>query len=44
MDQSVAFTFTPQNPTLSALVTATVNVAGQQVSETFPVAIVKKRK
>ncbi len=44
MDQSVAFTFTPQNPTPTALVTATVNVGGQQVSETFPVAIVKSRR
>ncbi|MFZ3263077.1 MAG: hypothetical protein WA172_03685 [Terriglobales bacterium] len=44
MDQSVAFTFTPQNPTLTALVTATVSVGGQQASETFPVAIVKKKK
>jgi hypothetical protein len=41
-DQSVAFTFTPQNPTNTALVTATVNVGGQQASETFPVAITKK--
>jgi hypothetical protein len=40
-DQSVAFTFTPQHPTNTALVTATVNVGGQQASETFPVAIVK---
>jgi hypothetical protein len=43
-DQSVAFTFTPQNPTLTALVTATVNVGGQQASETFPVQIQKKIK
>jgi len=41
-DQSVAFTFTPKNATPTALVTATVNVAGQQASETFPVEIVKK--
>jgi len=39
-DQSVAFSFTPQNPTKTALVTATVTVGGQQASETFPVAIV----
>ena len=31
----------PQNPTKQALVTATVSVGGQQVSETFPVAIGK---
>lgn len=43
-DQSVAFTFTPQNPTATALVTATVNVDGQRASETFPVQIVKKIK
>jgi hypothetical protein len=41
-DQSVAFTFTPNNPTNTALVTATVNVGGQLASETFPVAILKK--
>ncbi len=41
-DQSVAFTFTPQNPTATALVTATVNVGGQEASETFPVVISKK--
>ena len=40
--QSIAFTFTPMNPTNTALVTATVNVGGQQASETFPVAITKK--
>jgi len=40
-DQSVAFTFTPLNPTSTALVTATVSVGGQQASETFPVQIVK---
>jgi hypothetical protein len=38
-DQSVAYTFTPQHPTNTALVTATVSVGGEQVSETFPVAI-----
>ncbi|HVB82256.1 MAG TPA: hypothetical protein VNE82_20175 [Candidatus Binataceae bacterium] len=38
-DQSDSFTFTPKNPTATALVTATVNVGGQQASETFPVAI-----
>jgi hypothetical protein len=43
-DQSVAFTFTPQNITPEALVTATVHVGGQQASETFPVQIVKKIK
>jgi hypothetical protein len=42
MDQSVAFTFTPQHSTATAPVTATVNVSGQQVSETFTVAIDKK--
>jgi hypothetical protein len=42
MDQSDAFTFTPQNPTNNAFVTATVTVGGQQVSETFPVAILPK--
>jgi hypothetical protein len=41
-DQSVAYTFTPQNPTATALVTATVSVAGQQASETFPVTILPK--
>jgi hypothetical protein len=40
-DQSVAYTFTPKNPTETALVTATVNVNGQQASETFPVQIKK---
>jgi hypothetical protein len=39
-DTSDSFTFTPQNPTSNALVTATVDVAGQQASETFPVVIV----
>jgi hypothetical protein len=39
--QSIAFTFTPQNPTNTALVTATVHVGGQEASETFPIAIVK---
>ena len=38
-DKSVGFTFTPQNATAEALVTATVQVDGQQASETFPVAI-----
>lgn len=37
---SDSFTFTPRNPTRTALVTATVDVGGQQASETFPVAIV----
>ena len=41
-DHSVAYTFTPMNPTATALVTATVSVGGQQVSETFPVQIIKK--
>ncbi len=41
-DQSIAYTFTPQNPTATALVTATVSVAGQQASETFPVTILPK--
>jgi len=41
-DKSDSFTFTPQNPTGTALVTATVNVGGEQVSETFPVAILRK--
>jgi len=41
-DQSVAYTFTPQNPTATALVTATVSVGGQQASETFPVTILPK--
>jgi hypothetical protein len=40
-DQSVAYTFTPLNPTSTALVTATVSAGGQQASETFPVQIVK---
>jgi hypothetical protein len=40
-DQSVAFAFTPMNPTATALVTATVSVGGQQAFETFPVQIVK---
>jgi len=52
-DQSVAYTFTPLNPTINALVTATITVGsqatppfvgGQEVSETFPVTIVKKYK
>jgi hypothetical protein len=38
-DKSVGFTFTPQNRTAEALVTATVQVDGQTASETFPVAI-----
>ena len=41
-DQSVAFTFTPQHSTAPAPVTATVNMGGQQASETFEVAIDKK--
>lgn len=41
-DQSLGFTFTPQNPTLTALVTASVAVGGQQASETFPIGIIKK--
>lgn len=41
--QSVAYTFTPQNPTQEALVTATVAVNGQQASETFPVSITQAR-
>lgn len=40
-DQSDSFTFTPQNPTATALVAATINVGGQEASETFPVAIKK---
>jgi hypothetical protein len=39
-DKSDSFTFTPQNPTNTALITATVDACGQQASETFPVAIV----
>ncbi len=42
-DHSVAFTFTPQHATDTALVTATVSVGNQQASETFPVSIYKKR-
>jgi Collagen triple helix repeat (20 copies) len=38
-DKSVGFSFTPQNDTAEALVTATVQVDGQTASETFPVAI-----
>ena len=38
-DKSTGFTFTPQNRTAEALVTATVQVDGQTASETFPVAI-----
>ena len=41
-DQSVAYTFTPMNPTATALVTATISVGGQQASETFPVTILPK--
>jgi hypothetical protein len=37
--KSDSFTFTPKNPTNTALVTATVDACGQQASETFPVAI-----
>jgi hypothetical protein len=40
-DKSDSFTFTPQHPTNTALVTATVDACGQQASETFPVAITK---
>lgn len=40
-DQSVSFTFTPQHSTATAPVTATINVGGQQASETFQVAIDK---
>ena len=50
-DQSDGFTFTPQNPTGTALVTATITVIGpdgltvvQQASSTFPVAIVAAPK
>lgn len=50
-DQSTAFTFTPMNPTNTALVTVTVNVMEpglqtslQQASETFPVSIVPAPK
>lgn len=39
MDKSDGFSFTPQNPTKTALVTATVDACGQKTSETFPVAI-----
>jgi hypothetical protein len=41
-DQSDSFTFTPQNATNTALVTATIIVdgSGQQASGTFPVAII----
>lgn len=39
-DQSDSFTFTAVGADPSALVTATVNVGGQQASETFPVSIV----
>ncbi|HKV55242.1 MAG TPA: hypothetical protein VJN94_11455 [Candidatus Binataceae bacterium] len=42
-DQSDSYSFTPQNPTKNAFVTATVDVGGQQVSETFPVSIKKGR-
>lgn len=38
-DKSDSFTFTPNNPTNTALITATVDACGQQASETFPVAI-----
>ena len=41
-DKSDSFTFTPNNPTNTALITATVNTScdgPQQASETFPVAI-----
>lgn len=42
-DSSVAFTLTPTHATTgftdTALVTATIDVGGQQASETFPVAI-----
>jgi hypothetical protein len=45
-DQSDSFTFTPVNPTQTALalVTATVTIGGQQASETFPVAINPAKK
>ena len=42
VDKSDSFVFTPQNPTNTALVTATVDACGQQASETFPVAITNK--
>ena len=38
-DKSVGFTFTPQNATAQALVTATVQVDGQTATATYPVAI-----
>jgi hypothetical protein len=42
-DSSVAFTFTPTHVTTgftdTALVTATIDVAGQQASETFPISV-----
>ena len=41
-DESDSFSFTPNNPTNTALVTATVDACGQQASETFPVAIIRK--
>ena len=46
-DQSMAYSFTPKNPTNTALVTATITVFSapgtvlQQASETFPVQIIK---
>jgi hypothetical protein len=48
-DQSMAYSFTPKNPTNTALVTATITVFNgpgtvlQQVSETFPVQINKSQ-
>jgi hypothetical protein len=42
-DKGDSFTFTPKNPTKTALITATVNTScngPDQASETFPVAIV----
>jgi len=40
--KSDSFIFTPLNPTPNALITATVSACGEEASETFPVAIVKK--
>jgi hypothetical protein len=40
--KSDSFISTPLNPTPNALITATVSACGEEASETFPVAIVKK--
>ncbi len=42
-DKSDSFTFTPNNPTRRALVTATVHACDERASETFPIAILPQQ-